>query len=66
MPCKEEEDEFKFLSRWKDYVDDIKENYVSIHIHRKRKICFGGEAEAYIDITYRCHCSCDDEQYLFK
>ena len=24
MPCKEEEDEFKFLSRWKDYVDDIK------------------------------------------
>ena len=36
------------------------------NIHRKRKVCFGGEAEAYTYGTDRCHCSCDDEQCLFE
>ena len=39
--------------------------YVSIHIHRKRKVRFGGEAEAFIDRIHRCHCPCDNGKYHY-
>ena len=34
-----------------DYVDDIIDNYASIHIHRNREIRFGGKDKANIDRT---------------
>ena len=41
-------------------------HYDSIHIHRKRNVRFGGETEAGIDGTHRCHCTGDDGKHLYQ